>query len=37
MSQKGHEEQFLPQSLSAGFGFIKKTFARTRDTEQDAP
>jgi hypothetical protein len=33
----GHEEQFLPPSLSAGFGFIKKTFGGTRDTEQDAP
>jgi hypothetical protein len=36
MAASGHEEQFLPQSLGAGFGFIKKTFARTRDTEQDA-
>jgi hypothetical protein len=37
MTALGHEEQFLPPSLSAGFGFIKKTFAGTRDTEQDAP
>jgi hypothetical protein len=34
MSQKGHEERFLPPGLSAGFGFSKKTFAGTRGTEK---
>src|SRR5215470_3048257 len=36
-SFSGHEDAFPPPRLSVGFGFIKKTFAGTRGTEQDAP
>jgi hypothetical protein len=33
----GHEDQFLPLSLSAGYGFRKETIAGTHGSEQDAP
>ena len=37
MTAMGHEEQFLPLRLSAGFGFIKKTFAGPHSNGRDAP
>src|SRR5215831_11160156 len=36
-SGMGHEDAFPLLRLSVGFGFIKKTFAGTGGTEQDAP
>jgi hypothetical protein len=37
MTGLGHEERFLPTSLSAGCGFRKETIAGMRRNGRDAP